>query len=141
MQKNKSKPEEPDTNKPKFHRLRHPFMVPVATFLVLFFLSMIIFIFQGGHTVGASDSRVVELTNNGQTQAIPTTASTVGQLLTRLNIKLNPGDVVEPSANTPIIQNGFQINIYRVHPVTVVEGYRRTSRLFSISRRYCAVYW
>jgi uncharacterized protein YabE (DUF348 family) len=101
-------------------------MVPVATFLVLFFFAIVLFINQNGQVVGASDSRIVELSLNGQTQTIPTTATTVGDLLKRINVTLNPGDVVEPSAGTPILQNGFQINVYRVHPVTVVENGNKT---------------
>lgn len=122
MFNNQAKQEATNHKPPKFHHLRHPFMVPVATFLVLFFVSIALFINQSGQTVGASDSRIVQLSMNGQVQDIPTTASTVGILLSRLHITLNPGDVVEPNANTPIINNGFQINVYRVHPVTVVEN-------------------
>ncbi|HUD07325.1 MAG TPA: ubiquitin-like domain-containing protein [Candidatus Saccharimonadales bacterium] len=107
----------------RFHRLRHPYMVPVITFLVLFFATMIVFIAKSGTTIGAGDSRVVELSiDGGQQQIIPTTAQTVGDLLKRLNITLNPGDIVEPDQNTAILQNNFQINVYREHSVTVVEN-------------------
>jgi uncharacterized protein YabE (DUF348 family) len=106
----------------RFHHLRHPLMIPVATFLVFFFLAIGLFIGISGQTVGATDSRIVELSIDGNQEVIPTTASSVGQLLTRLNITLNPGDVVEPAAATQILTNNFQINIYRVHPVTVLEN-------------------
>lgn len=110
---------------PKFRwlrHLRHPFAVPVAVFMVLFFTAIISFIFINGHVLGAQDSRIVELNINGRQQVIPTTAPTVGDLLNRLNITLNPGDEVVPSTSTQILQNNFQINIYRAHPVTVVEN-------------------
>lgn len=112
--------------KHRFHLINHPFMIPVAVFLVAFFLSIVFFIAQSGQTVGASDSRIVELTQNGKTQVIPTTAQTVGDLLSRLNITLNKGDVVDPAVSTPILENNFQINIYRVHPVTVIENNQKT---------------
>jgi uncharacterized protein YabE (DUF348 family) len=131
--RDKNPQSEEKKSKPRFHRLRHPFMVPVATFLVLFFVSVVVFISQSGQTVGAGDSRLVELSMDGTTQTIPTTAPTVGNLLARLNIHLNSGDVVEPNQDTPIFQNGFQINIYRVHPVTVVEGNNRTVVLTATS--------
>ncbi len=119
----KKKPQPDKSNqKPKFHRLRHPFMVPVIMFFVFFFLGIGLFINVSGQTVGASDSRIVELSVNGNTQVIPTTASTVGELLDRLNIKINKGDVIQPAIATPILENNFQINIYRVHPVTVMEN-------------------
>lgn len=102
--------------------LHHPLVIPVVAFLVLFFASIALFIGFNGQTLGAGDSRIVELTISGKQQIIPTTASTVGQLLNRLNIKLNSGDVVEPGLNAQILQNDFQINIYRAHPVTVIEA-------------------
>lgn len=102
---------------------RHPFMIPVITFLVFFFIGLGLFIGFNGQTVGASDSRIVILTIDGQQrEVIPTTANTVGDLINRLKISLKPGDIVEPSKNTPILENNFEINIYRAHPVTVIEG-------------------
>ena len=112
--------------KPKFHHLRHPFMIPVFTFFVFFFLGIALFINQSGQTVGASDSRIVELTINGNVKVIPTSAPTVGDLFKSLNITVSNGDVVEPSITTPILENNFQINIYRVHPVTVIENGQKT---------------
>lgn len=111
---------------PHFHHLRHPFVIPIAVFLILFFVSVILFIDFSGQTLGASDSRIVELSIDGKQQIIPTTAPTVGDLLKRLNISLNPGDVVEPGQATAILQNGFQINVYRVHPVTVIENNQKS---------------
>jgi uncharacterized protein YabE (DUF348 family) len=126
MQANKK--DQPTQKKPKlkFHHLRHPFMVPVFTFFVFFFVGIAIFISQSGQTVGANDSRIVELSINGNTQVIPTTAPTVGTLLQRLNIKINKGDIVQPAETTAILSNNFQINIYRVHPVTVVDNGQKT---------------
>ena len=123
----KKKPQPAKTEqKQKFHHLRHPFMIPVLTFFVFFFLGIVLFINQSGQTVGASDSRIVILTDNGVRQVIPTTAPTVSNLLTRLNIKLGQGDVVEPALSTPILQNNFNLNIYRVHPVAVIENGQRS---------------
>jgi uncharacterized protein YabE (DUF348 family) len=116
----------PQPQKTRFHHLRHPFMVPVIVFFVFFFVGIGFFITEGGQTVGATDSRIVELTMNGNTQIIPTTAPTVGDLLSRLNIVIHSGDVVEPAQTTPILDNNFQINIYRVHPVTVIENGQKT---------------
>jgi uncharacterized protein YabE (DUF348 family) len=126
MEANKQQQTKRSLKKIKFHHLRHPFMVPVIVFFVLFFFSIVLFISESGQTVGASDSRLVELTMNGSTKVIPTTSPTVGDLLNRLNITLNKGDVVEPSTDTSILENNFQINIYRVHPVTVVSNGQKT---------------
>jgi uncharacterized protein YabE (DUF348 family) len=101
---------------------KHPMFIPLVSGIVLFFAAIVIFISFSGNTVVPSSSRVVEVYNNGKTEIIPTTATTVGDLMKRLGITLNPGDIVDPSENTPILTNGFRINIYRVHPVTIEEN-------------------
>ncbi|HUC95648.1 MAG TPA: ubiquitin-like domain-containing protein [Candidatus Saccharimonadia bacterium] len=102
--------------------LKHPLIIPLITVIVFFFLAMIIFINQSGTSVINTDSRVVELYDDGRQQTIPTTAPTVGDLLKRLSIQINSGDIVSPNQSTPILSNGFKINIYRVHPVTIKEN-------------------
>jgi uncharacterized protein YabE (DUF348 family) len=114
----------------RFHRLRkHPFVVPVTTFLVLFFLTAALFIGLSGSTVGASDSRLVQVAVDGQVQTVPTRAQTVGDLLSRLNITLNEQDLVEPTLDTPIIEDDFRVNVYRAHPVTIVDGSKSLTTL------------
>ncbi len=116
------------------HRLvalkSHPFIVPVATFLILFFITLTLFVSLGSHTVTASDSHIVILNNNKKEETLPTRATTVGDFLKRLNIVLNQGDVVEPAADTPIVEDNFKVNVYRARPVTVVEG---STKVFSLS--------
>jgi uncharacterized protein YabE (DUF348 family) len=111
----------------------HPFIVPVVTFLVLFFASIIGFIAFNSQTIGAPDIHVVNLSIDGKQQAIPTRAATVGNLLNRLNIKLASQDVVEPPLNTPIVQDGFDINIYHARPVTIIDGDNRITELTAVT--------
>jgi uncharacterized protein YabE (DUF348 family) len=101
---------------------KHPLIIPTVSIVIFFFLALIAFINFSGPTVISSDSRVVELYDNGHEEVIPTTATTVGQLIGRLKIKINPGDIVDPTESTAILDNGFKINIYRVHPVTIIEN-------------------
>jgi uncharacterized protein YabE (DUF348 family) len=111
-------------------RLRnHPFIVPVITFLVLFFISLVAFINFSGTTIGASDSRVVHVSMNGTTQVVPTRAATVGELLNRMDIHLTPKDIVEPSADTQILEDDFRINVYKARPVTVIDGNHKVTTL------------
>lgn len=105
-----------------WHLRNHPFVVPVVTFLTLFFITMVAVINFGGTTVGASDSHVVHVYVDGQQQIVPTRAATVGDLLHRLDITTHTGDIVEPPADTPIQADNFTVNIYRARPVTVVDG-------------------
>ena len=100
---------------------KHPFVVPVLTFLVLFFVTAFAFILLNGSTVGASDSRLVHLSVDGQSQIIPTRASTVGDLLKRLNIQVHDQDLIEPTQDTPILQDNLQVTVYRARPVTIFD--------------------
>lgn len=110
---------------------RHPIAVPVATFCVLVLLTLAVFLVLGrGNKAGASRSLIVYVSHDQVQQIVPTDEPTVGALLKKLNIKLNQGDVVEPSANTPINQDEFRINVYRAVPVEVVDG---SSKKFTYS--------
>lgn len=105
----------------KPHRIKHPFAVPVITLLILFVVSCVVLIFSGGETIGASDSKVVQLYVDGKKQTLPTRAVTVKEFLDRSGVSLKKEDVVEPYINSPITEDGFSVNIYRARPVTVVD--------------------
>jgi uncharacterized protein YabE (DUF348 family) len=111
---------------------KHPFIVPVATFIILFFITLAAFISFGGKTIGPGDARLVNVYVDGKQQTLPTRAPTVGDLLKRLNITLNEKDVVEPSADTQILEDNFQVNVYRARPVTVVEGDKKVTLLTTV---------
>lgn len=113
----------------RFHPLRlknHPFIVPVITFLVLFFATLFIFVGTGGQSLKPSDSHVVIVSYDKKKQTIPTRAATVGDLLKNLNITVNQGDVVEPTRDTQIVEDNFHVNIYRARPVVIVDGGHKT---------------
>lgn len=117
-------------HKKRIHRLRkHPFIVPVITFLALFFISIALFVSLSGKTIGPGDARVVQVYVDGKEQILPTRAPTVGDLLTRLNIKLGEKDIVEPAADTPILDDNFRVNVYRAKPITISEGDKKVTLL------------
>jgi resuscitation-promoting factor RpfB len=105
---------------------KHPFAIPAATFLILSFVLMGLVIHFNGKTVGANDAHVVIVTEKGKRQALPTRAGNVGDFLKRINIELHEGDVVEPTVDTPIVDDNFRVNVYRARPVTVIEGDHKT---------------
>jgi resuscitation-promoting factor RpfB len=119
-----------NAHKKRIKRLRrHPFAIPVATFVLLFFITLAAFVSLGGQTIGPGDARLVNVYVDGKEQTLPTRAQTVGDLLKRLDITLGEKDVVEPSADTPILEDDFKINVYRARPVTVEEGGKRVTLL------------
>jgi uncharacterized protein YabE (DUF348 family) len=109
-------------HKERLQRLhRHPFIVPVVTFLVLFFLSAAGFVFAGGTTIGPDDSHIVQLYVDGSQKVLPSRAATVGEFLQKSNIKIGANDVVEPVTATPITDNNFSVNVYRAKAVTIID--------------------
>lgn len=105
----------------------HPFIVPVVTFMVLFFVSLIGFvIFGGGSTVGPTDSYVVNVYADGNSRTLPTRAKTVSELLDRMDVKVSEGDVVEPSLDSPILQDNFNVNVYRARELMIIDNGKRT---------------
>jgi uncharacterized protein YabE (DUF348 family) len=108
----------------------HPFVLPVTLFLLLFFLGLASLIVLGGSTLEPSDTHLIELSIEGTRQSLPTRAATVGEFLERADIKLGEFDIVEPSADTPIDDDKFHINVYRARPVTIIDG---GNRIFAYS--------
>jgi uncharacterized protein YabE (DUF348 family) len=101
------------------------FTVPIATFMVLLSLAAAgLFLNQG--TSRDKDPNVVVVTFDKKERTIPTDAKTVGELLERLDVKLRPGDVIEPSEDTEIASDNFRVNVYRAVPVTIVDGKKKT---------------
>ena len=103
---------------------RHPFAVPVVAFLALVLISAVSFwlFTRTGNTLEPAGNDIVIINHDHMTQTVPSHEPTVGALLAKLKIPLNPGDVVEPAASTPIHQDDFRINIYRAAPVKIIEG-------------------
>ncbi|MCA9324521.1 DUF348 domain-containing protein [Candidatus Saccharibacteria bacterium] len=102
---------------------RHHFAVPIITFVVLALLSVMAYVFVFHKTVQEAENRdthIVIVSYDKQTRYVPAEPQTVASLLRKLNIPLNPGDVVEPEADTRIVQDNFRINIYRAVPVNVI---------------------
>ncbi len=100
---------------------RHPFVVPVSVFVVLFFVTLMGLVLLGGSTEGAQDTRVVRLFVDGRSRVVPTRAVDVADLLNRLEIKVESADIVEPALDAEITDNNFQINVYKARPVLVED--------------------
>ncbi len=117
-------------SKSRWHGFKnHPFVIPLTTFMVLFFVTMAAFIGLGGTTIAPSDSHVIILSYDGKQQLLPTKAATVGEFLERVEIELHQGDKVEPELDTAITDDNFKINVYRARPVVVIDGQNKVQAL------------
>lgn len=104
----------------------HPFAVPVVTFATLFTLTLMAYLWFGSAPLKPADSHYVIVSHDQIQQTLPTQSSNVGDLLKRLKISINDGDVVEPTVDTPILEDNFRINVYRAHPVTIIDNGHKT---------------
>lgn len=104
------------------------FTIPIATIMVLLVLGMVALLVVNGGTpkLKPSDSNIVILDYDKKRQTVPTRAKTVGELLNRLHITMNTGDIVEPSRDTEIDGDNFRINVYRATPVTIIDSGHKT---------------
>lgn len=102
---------------------RHPFAVPIVTFIVLLAATGGgLYLMNRHHQAQQAEPYVVIVSHDHVEQTVPSRQPTVGTLLAKLHITLHPGDVVEPSLPTHINQDKFRINIYRAVPVEIVDG-------------------
>ncbi len=126
----KFKKYQPLTHHKKVSRFRsitqHPFVVPIATVAGLLLLTFAAWHLFASSDVPTPNAYVVIISHDHQKETIPSHQQTVKQLLDKLNIRINEGDVVEPAASTKIQQDDFRINIYRAVPVEVVDGTQKT---------------
>jgi len=110
---------------------KRPFVfVPAITFLILFIIAGITFALVNHYDHPVNNAYVVIISHDGQVQTVPSREPTVGTLLSKLDIKINPGDVVEPSLSAHINQDKYRINIYRAKPIEIVDG---TNKIFTLS--------
>lgn len=109
--------------KGRAHIIRRPYLLPIFGLILGAAIVGAVFYYRGGtETFRPSDSHVVFLFDNGRKSTVDTKAKTVGELIKRLNLHLIAQDVVEPSADTPIVEDNFRVNIYHARPVTVIDG-------------------
>lgn len=104
------------------------FTIPFVTFVVLLAVGVTTLVAANGGTpkFQPNNSNIVIVSHDKTQQTVPTRAKTVGELLTKLNITLNKGDVVEPTQATQIVGDNFRINVYRAVPVTIIDGGAKT---------------
>lgn len=111
------------------HLYRRPYLLPIFGLILGVIIVSVVLVSYKGHSLQPSNSHVVFLYDKGSRQTLDTRASTVGKLLTKLPLNLQPQDVVEPAKDTPIVEDNFRVNIYRARPVTVVDNGVKTVTL------------
>src|SRR5438477_251756 len=103
----------------KRHIQKRPYILPLLGLVLGFVIVAAALLGGNGQSLRPTDAHVVFLFQNGDRTVLDTKAKTVGELINKLPLNLIPEDVVEPSRDTPIVEDSFRINIYRARPVTV----------------------
>jgi resuscitation-promoting factor RpfB len=106
----------------RVHIYRRPYLVPIIGLLIGLAIVGIITLFRGNSVALPIDSHIVYLFDKGKKETLTTREQTVGEVVRKLPLNLQPEDVVEPSLDTPIVEDNFRINVYRARPVTVVDS-------------------
>lgn len=109
---------------------RHPYLAMSMLSVFLFVFSTAGLIMVGAKTIGPSDVKIVDIYEDGNLSSVPTRAKTVGELVERLDIELAEADLLEPARDTEILEDNFQLNIYKARPVSVKDG-DETKRILS----------
>ncbi len=104
---------------------KHRVIVPLVTFVGLLAVTLVGYVLFTHDRVEADNSLVVIVSHDDVEQTVPTTQTSVGELLEKLDITLGEGDIVEPAAFTEIKQDDFRINVYRSKPVEVIDNGQR----------------
>lgn len=112
------------------HIRNRPYIIPILGLVLGLGIVAAIWVSRSsGETFRPSDAHVVFLFDGDERHVLDTRAQNVGELVSRLNLKLIDQDVIEPTLDTPIVEDNFRINVYRARPVTVVDGESRTVTL------------
>lgn len=88
---------------------------------------------EGDTPLEVSASKFVTFYDNGDKLTVRTEARTVGEALSRAEIIVNEGDIVDPGVDAEINADNFYINIYRARPVVMRIG---TTEKYLMSASY-----
>src|ERR1700733_10847103 len=90
----------------RHHINRRPYLLPImGLFLGAAIVELVAFYDGDSKAFRPSESHVVYVFDSGKKRTVDTKADTVGDLVKRLNLNLIPQDVVEPSLDTPIVED------------------------------------
>jgi uncharacterized protein YabE (DUF348 family) len=73
----------------------------------------------------ASGQRLITIYDQGQERSILTRATTLRKAFEEAQIHIDPSDLVEPGLDDQLVASGYDVNIYRARPVTIVDGMTR----------------
>lgn len=79
-----------------------------------------------------NDQKIIIIHDGKHKQTVLTSAKTVSEALSEAKIVLSSADLVEPHLNEAI-SDGFNINIFRARPLTIVDQHQKLAIMSSLS--------
>ena len=89
--------------------------------------------------LNSGPNHFVTVYDNGAKKTIKTDASTVAEVLERLNIAVDATDKVSPTPDVAIDADNYYINIYRSHPILIYDGIKSRVAQVTSYEPYSAV--
>lgn len=94
---------------------------------------MVLSLFLSAHMVRADSSRqeaiqgehLITIYDQGEKRVVLTDTTTIADTLRQAGISLAEHDRIEPSLDTEYLSQHYTVNIYRAHPVTIIDGMKR----------------
>lgn len=80
---------------------------------------------QAESTEPQSGQRLLVVHDGDTQRGLLTDASTVRAAFEEAHITIDPNDRVEPGLDDTLVANNYDVNLYRAHPVTVIDGQAR----------------
>jgi uncharacterized protein YabE (DUF348 family) len=77
------------------------------------------------NAANGDDQHIVTIYDQGEKRVVLTRAQTVEATLAQAGISLATHDRVEPGLKTEYAAQNYTVNIYRAHPVTIIDGMKR----------------
>lgn len=73
----------------------------------------------------STGAHYVTIYDHGDKKTVKSDAVTVAEVLDRANIEITDGDIVDPALDSIITEDTYNINIYRAHPVVMIDGSKK----------------
>lgn len=93
----------------------------IVSFVGLFVMVSGLIVFHN-NTEAQTGQELVNIYADGENRTVATNAKTVGEALKRANIRLAKHDRSEPTTDSEITTDNFNVNIYRAQPVMIIDG-------------------
>lgn len=105
----------------------------MVIFATLFWVGIAAATSEQQQTAHQPGEHIVTVYDSGNKQVVLTKTDTVREVLEKSDVDIAEHDKVEPALDTEINSSDFTVNVYRAHPVLIVDGMRRVSVMTSHS--------